>query len=175
MFACGPADATVIPKPHHLLPQLIQTGFMSDTCIWPSGCHCHSLSLASVNSRLVLPFWYRLTRVVLDKGPLNVCVCVIMQLTTAPPDKQRQKLTKSRRATVASSTPGKARSTKITSASSDVESSETETDGKVGWRTAGHHGSRTTAAAAVSSVPTATVSYRSSYYIRLYFVSSQHQ
>jgi len=34
------------------------------TCIWPSGCHCHSLSLASVKSRLVLPFWYRLTRVV---------------------------------------------------------------------------------------------------------------
>ena len=23
------------------------------------GCHCHSLSLASVKSRLVLPFWYR--------------------------------------------------------------------------------------------------------------------
>ena len=43
------------------------------TCIWPSGCHCHSLSLASVKSRLVLPFWYRLTRVVLVKGPLNVC------------------------------------------------------------------------------------------------------
>ena len=34
------------------------------------------LSLASVKSRLVLPFWYRLTRVVLDKGPLNGCVCV---------------------------------------------------------------------------------------------------
>jgi len=34
------------------------------TCIWPSGCHCHSLSLASVKSRLVLPFWYRLTRIV---------------------------------------------------------------------------------------------------------------
>ena len=46
------------------------------TCIWPSWCHCHSLSLASVKSRLVLPFWYRLTRVVLDKGPLNGCVCV---------------------------------------------------------------------------------------------------
>jgi len=43
------------------------------TCIWPSWCHCHSLSLASVKSRLVLPFWYRLTRVVLDKGPLNGC------------------------------------------------------------------------------------------------------
>jgi len=25
------------------------------TCIWPSWCHCHSLSLASVKSRLVLP------------------------------------------------------------------------------------------------------------------------
>ena len=34
------------------------------------------LSLASVKSRLVLPFWYRLTRVVLEKGPLNGCVCV---------------------------------------------------------------------------------------------------
>ena len=33
-------------------------------------------SLASVKSRLVLPFSYRLTRVVLDKGPLNGCVCV---------------------------------------------------------------------------------------------------
>jgi len=31
---------------------------------------------ASVKSRLVLPFWYRLTRVVLYKGPLNVCLCV---------------------------------------------------------------------------------------------------
>ena len=47
------------------------------TCIWPSWCHCHSLSLASVKSRLVLPpFWYWLTRVVTDKGPLNGCVCV---------------------------------------------------------------------------------------------------
>ena len=45
------------------------------TCICPSWCHCHSLSLASIKSRLVLPFWYRLTRVVPDKGPLNVCVC----------------------------------------------------------------------------------------------------
>ena len=46
------------------------------TCIWPSGFHCHSLSLASVKPRLVLPFWYWLTWVVPDKGPLNVCVCV---------------------------------------------------------------------------------------------------
>ena len=46
------------------------------TCIWPRWCHCHSLSLASVKSRLVLPFWYQLTWVVPDKGPLNGCVCV---------------------------------------------------------------------------------------------------
>jgi len=45
------------------------------TCIWPSWCHCHSLSLASVKSRLVLPFWYQLTQVVPEKGPC-VCVCV---------------------------------------------------------------------------------------------------
>jgi len=37
--------------------------------------HCHALSLASVKSRLVLPFWYQLTRVVPDKGLLNGCVC----------------------------------------------------------------------------------------------------
>jgi len=46
------------------------------TCIWPSGCHCHSLSLASVKSRLVFPFWYQLTRIVPEKRPLNGCVCV---------------------------------------------------------------------------------------------------
>jgi len=39
-------------------------------------CHCHSLSLASVKSRLILPFWYCPTLVVLEKGPLNGCVCV---------------------------------------------------------------------------------------------------
>jgi len=39
---------------------------------WFASC----LSLASVKSRLVLPFWYRLTRVVPEKGPLNVCVCM---------------------------------------------------------------------------------------------------
>ena len=32
-------------------------------------------TLASVKSRLVLPFWYLLTQVVPDKGPLNVRVC----------------------------------------------------------------------------------------------------
>ena len=49
------------------------------TCIRPSWCHCHSLSLAPVKSRLVLHFWYRLTWVVLGKGPLNGCVCTVQQ------------------------------------------------------------------------------------------------
>ena len=35
-----------------------------------------SLTLASVKSRLVLPFWHRLTWVVPEKGPLNGCVGV---------------------------------------------------------------------------------------------------
>ena len=48
------------------------------TCIWPSWCHCYSLSLASVKSRLVLlP-----TRVVPDKKPLNVCVCKLLRKRT---------------------------------------------------------------------------------------------
>ena len=42
----------------------------------PANATGHSLSLASVKSRLVLPFWYQLTGVVPDKGPLNGCVCV---------------------------------------------------------------------------------------------------
>ena len=48
-----------------------------DTVVWAAErASGHSLSLASVKSRLVLPFWYRLTRVVPEKEPLNVCVCV---------------------------------------------------------------------------------------------------
>jgi len=45
-------------------------------------CHCHSLYLASIKSRLVLPFWYRLTRVVSEKLPLNVCVCTLRKLAS---------------------------------------------------------------------------------------------
>jgi len=47
------------------------------------GAHLHMaqlmplpLTVSSVKSRLVLPFWYRLTCVVPEKGPLNGCVCV---------------------------------------------------------------------------------------------------
>ena len=47
LFACGPADATAIPKP-------------------PS-------SLASLKSRLVLPFCCWLTQVVMEERPLTGC------------------------------------------------------------------------------------------------------
>jgi len=46
------------------------------TCILPSWCHCHSLSLAIVKSRLVLPFWYRLTWVVPEEGHYMCVMCV---------------------------------------------------------------------------------------------------
>jgi len=36
------------------------------------------LTVSCFSKIQILPFWYRLTRVVLDKGPLNVCVCVFM-------------------------------------------------------------------------------------------------
>ena len=46
-------------------------------------------SLASVKSRLVLPFWYRLTWVVPDKRPLNVCVCVSIDRGAAEEQQHR--------------------------------------------------------------------------------------
>jgi len=71
--------------PHHSV-------FLQAGC--PSCCPTNSvkaLSLASVKSRLVLPFWYRLTRVVPDKiqravkwccvcvhACVRVCVCVVV-------------------------------------------------------------------------------------------------
>ena len=45
------------------------------TCIWPSWCHCHSLSLAFFNPDC-FAFWYRLTWIVPGNGPLHGCVCV---------------------------------------------------------------------------------------------------
>jgi len=51
-FACGPANATATPS-----------------------------SLASLKSRMVLPYRCRLTQVVLEKRPLNVCSVVVVFLT----------------------------------------------------------------------------------------------
>ena len=67
-------------------------------CIWSSWCHCHPQtpsSLASFKSRLVLPFWYQLTQVVLEKRPLNsssssiywphFCICNNNKISTNKP------------------------------------------------------------------------------------------
>ena len=45
------------------------------TCIWPSRCHCHSLSLASLKSRL---FFYRAMLYIrsTSHGPVSVCPSV---------------------------------------------------------------------------------------------------
>ena len=63
---------------------------------WVVGCWCGYLSgekcrlaygpadaTASVKSRLVLPFWYRITWVVPEKRPLNGCVCVFLSCIAA--------------------------------------------------------------------------------------------
>jgi len=45
-------------------------------CMWSSWCHYHTKtppSLAAFKSRLVSPFWYRLTQVVAERRPLNGC------------------------------------------------------------------------------------------------------
>ena len=53
------------------------------TCTWPSRFHCHSLPLASVESRLVLPFWYRLTQGSPEQRAVKcVCVCVCARART---------------------------------------------------------------------------------------------
>jgi len=62
------------------------------TCICHSWCHCHPLSLASVKSRLVLPFWYWLTWVVPQKGPLNGWVCVTTNYLTQTVQISRQSI-----------------------------------------------------------------------------------
>jgi len=46
------------------------------TCIWPSWCQCHSLSLAPAKSRLVATFLVLAHPCSPDKGPLNGCVCL---------------------------------------------------------------------------------------------------
>jgi len=87
IFAFGALTLLVGQQERHPACKTLSGGVLAwlsvwsemQTCIWPSGCHCHSLSFASLKSRLVLPFWYfwyRLTRVVPEKGPLNVCLCV---------------------------------------------------------------------------------------------------
>jgi len=54
-----------------------------------TAAHCLLLH-ASVISRSVLPFWYRLTQLVPDKGVLNGCVWVCVILVQPDPGGQRR-------------------------------------------------------------------------------------
>ena len=78
MLLLGRQEGHPVCKKNWVVGVLVWLSVWSEvqTCIWPSWCYCHSLSLASVKSRLVVPFWYRPTRIVPEKGPLNGCVCV---------------------------------------------------------------------------------------------------
>jgi len=75
----------------------VQTRCLDD-CI---GClHCVnfscffscSLTLAPVKSRLVLPLWYRLTQVVLEKRPTNGCSCSSISQVIGCEDRLRNDL-----------------------------------------------------------------------------------
>jgi len=46
---------------------------MQMICIWSSGCHCHPIICCSSKIQNGLPFWCRLSQVVLEKRPLNGC------------------------------------------------------------------------------------------------------
>ena len=54
----------------------------SAKCKWfaygPAGATATQSSLASFESRLVLPFWCQLTQVVLEKRPLNECLSFLV-------------------------------------------------------------------------------------------------
>jgi len=68
--------AGCLPRNRRSAPALSLWSEVQIVCIWSHWCHCHPKtpsSLASFKSTLVLPFWYRLTQVVLEKTPLNGC------------------------------------------------------------------------------------------------------
>ena len=56
------------------------------TCIRPSGCHCHSLSLASVKPDRFYLSGTGSPGVVPGKGPLNVCSVVVVGAAAAATD-----------------------------------------------------------------------------------------
>ena len=67
----GPVRTFMVPMLHALIGGVqawLSVWSEVQIRIWPSWCHCHSLSLASVKSRLLLPFWHRITWVVPEKG-----------------------------------------------------------------------------------------------------------
>jgi len=50
-------------------------------CIRSSSCHCHPIISCFIKIQNGLPFWSRLTQVVLEKRPLNIYVCMCTQVS----------------------------------------------------------------------------------------------
>jgi len=82
LFAYCPADAAAVRKPHHLLSHLNPdwSYLQCFQCLVPA--HPGSPGKRAVKRVcVVLPFWYRLTQVVLEKRLLNGCSVVVPVLT----------------------------------------------------------------------------------------------
>ena len=61
---------------HGVLAWLSVWNVVQMICIRSSWCHCHPIISCFSKIQNGLPFWCRLTQVILEKRPLNVCVCV---------------------------------------------------------------------------------------------------
>ena len=59
-----------------MLPWLSVWSEVQMICIWSSWCHCHPVISCFSKIQNGLSFWYRPTQVVLEKRPLNGCMCV---------------------------------------------------------------------------------------------------
>ena len=69
-----------------LLALLLSVWSEVQTCAYgPADATASRCLLLQKKSRLVLPFWYRLTQVVPEKGPLNRCVCVCVLYIESDP------------------------------------------------------------------------------------------
>ena len=55
-------------------------------CIWSSWCHCHPIISCFSKIQNSLPFWCRLTQVVLEKRPLNGRSVVVVMGYLLPAD-----------------------------------------------------------------------------------------
>jgi len=51
-------------------------------CIWCSWCHCHPIISCTSKIQNGLPFWCRLTQVILEKRQLNRCIVVVVVLSS---------------------------------------------------------------------------------------------
>ena len=71
-----------LSAPHlEYLPKFLKTSYGSPTRTRSRQNSGHMIAHRTPSApglRLVLSFWYRLTHVVLDKGPLNGCMCIYL-------------------------------------------------------------------------------------------------